>query len=215
MSDSQKPKRKRKPNWADDAIAFDTGTGEFDRRATIENRETLREEGLTRNVPPNPPPEAAEVNGLDGKTLARIAVYSVIDCGSWKSQSVMQYYIDAANRAKGLCYPSEDTTAKKARVNHRAVRRANRWWRNHGYIVNGKALPFLTIAVRGRQKPDGTRESNAYHIGWVPLIAIVRDTHFDERVRAEADAVLKKAFGQIRSEQEDKSVQSRRTNTVA
>ena len=37
--------------------------------------------------------------------------------------------------------------------------------------MNGQTvLPH--IALKGRQKPDGTKESNAYHIGWLPLISL-------------------------------------------
>jgi hypothetical protein len=165
--------------------------GQVDVEATIEERRPARK------IPPNPPPKAAREDGLDGKALARIAVYAVIDCGSWKNQAVMQFYIDSASRRKGLCFPSEATTARKTKVSCHAVRRANRWWRRHGYRVDGKTVPFLRIAARGRVKPNGIRESNAYHIGWLPLIAIVADNHFDEGVRAEATAILRNVTGNV------------------
>ena len=34
-----------KKNWSDEAIAWETGTGEFDREGTAHNRQFLREDG--------------------------------------------------------------------------------------------------------------------------------------------------------------------------
>jgi hypothetical protein len=82
-----------KRDWSDVAFSSD---GEVD----VEETRWLRNH---RNIPPNPPPSRAHPSGMDGKALARIAVYDIIDSGSWKSQAVMQWYIDRSSRAQGLC----------------------------------------------------------------------------------------------------------------
>jgi hypothetical protein len=51
-------------------------------------------------------------------------------------------------------------------------------------------MPFLRLARRGRRRPDGTKESNAYHIGWLPLIGVVAEQHWNPKLRAEALAIL-------------------------
>jgi len=171
-----------------------------------------------RNIPPNPPPSKACRGGLDGKMLARIAVYDIIDSKSWKAQKVMQWYIDCSSRAKGLCYPSEELTAERARTSTRHIRRINRWWRHIGYTVNGEWMPLLSIAARGRIKRDGTRESNAYHVGWLPLIAIVRDYHHDAKVRRDAALILDSTdirLDESVQQPQDTSVQSHRTHMSA
>jgi hypothetical protein len=157
----------------------------------VEETQALRREsGWTpRNLPTNPPPK--RVGKVDPKTIALSAVSDLIDCGSWKHAAVLRFYIDSANRGTGNCWPSEETVAKKLRLmSTKAVSRANTWWRRHGYEVNGEVLPFLTVAQKGRRRPDGTRESNAYHVGWLPLIAMVADLHWNAKLRAEAAAVL-------------------------
>jgi hypothetical protein len=149
--------------WDDEAIGWDANTGEFDREATIENREWLRDR---KRIPPNPPPK--KVGKVDPKTIALCAVSDLIDCGSWKHAAVLRFYIDSANRGSGNCWPSEETVADKLRLRSaKAVSRANRWWRFHGYQVNGEVVPFLRLARKGRRRPNGTRESNAYHVGWI------------------------------------------------
>ena len=144
----------------------------------------------TRNVPPNPPPRAVKDRWLDGKAIARIAVTECINSRSWHAQAVMGYLIDCANRKNGACYPSNETVARAVGCSERSVRRITRWWCHHGYPVNGKTIPFLSIAVPGREKADGTKESNAYHIGWLALIAYARDHHYRLRVRRHAKAIL-------------------------
>jgi Helix-turn-helix domain len=166
-------------------LLFDSD-GTIDVEAMVECRET-------RNVPPNAPPPAAQQGWLDGKAIATLAVSDCIDSQSWLVQAVMRFLIDSANRKNGACYPSNDTIAKAVGCTQRSVQRATRWWRHHGYKVNGEVLPFLSIAVKGREKPDGTKESNAYHIGWLPLIASARDRHYRLRVRRHAAAILKTA----------------------
>jgi len=51
--------------------------------------EAMRDERITRNVPLNPPPPAAQPRWLDGKAIARLAVSDCINCGSWLNQAVM------------------------------------------------------------------------------------------------------------------------------
>ena len=121
----------------------------------------------------------------------------LIDCGSWKTAAVMRFYIDSANRKSGNCWPSEETVARKLRLRSpKAVSRANRWWRRHGHTVGDQVLPYLTIAQQGRRRPDGTKESNAYHVGWLPLVSMVADGHWNEKLRAEANALLSAAIDQ-------------------
>jgi len=164
--------------WA--GVEWESGTGYFDREATIEMREPRKD-----RVPPNPPPK--KVGKVDAKTIALIAVSDLIDCGSWKTAAVMRFYIDSANRLNGNCWPSEETVARKLGLrNTKVVSRANRWWRRYGYEVGDQVIPFLCLARRGRRRPDGTKESNAYHVGWLPLIAVVAEQHWNRKVRAEA-----------------------------
>jgi hypothetical protein len=153
--------------------------------------EAMREWRETRKVPPNPPPKAAKKDWLDGKAIARIAVSDCINSGSWFNQAVMQYLIDCANRENGACYPSNATIAKAVRCSESSAQRATRFWRRHGHRVHGRIRPFLSIAVKGRERPDGTKESNAYHIGWLALIAAARDLHHRFRVRLHSGAILK------------------------
>jgi hypothetical protein len=153
--------------------------GTVDVEGTVEFRET-------RKVPPNPPPPAAREGLLDGKAIARIAVSECINSGSWFKQAVMQYLISCANQENGACYPSNATIARDLDCSEATVERATRWWREHGY----KRHRFLTIAVRGRQRPDGTNESNAYHVGWLPLISAARDLHYRKRIRIMAKAII-------------------------
>jgi Helix-turn-helix domain len=103
----------------------------------------------------------------------------------------MRFLIDSANRKNGACYPSNETIAGAVRCTGRTVQRATRWWRRHGYRVDGEFMPFLSIAVKGRERPDSTKQSNAYHIGWLALIAYARDHHYRLRVRRHATAILK------------------------
>jgi hypothetical protein len=189
VNDVTEPKRGHKKNWTDDALARTTDTGEFDREFTIENREWLRKDSGGKRIAPNPPPK--KVGKVDPKTIALAAVSDVIDCGSWKHAAVLRFNIDSANRGSGNCWPSEETVADKLKLgNTKAVSRANRWWRFHGCTVEGKVIPFLTLARKGRRRPDGTRESNAYHVGWIPLITMVANHHWNAKLRFEAAAVL-------------------------
>ena len=163
-------------------LLFDA-EGEVDVDGMIECRDT-------RNVPPNPPPPATRDNWLDGKVLASVAVYACINSGSWLNAAVMQYLIDCANRKNGACYPSFETISKAVICSESTVKRAIRWWCRHGQRVNGQRMPFLRIVQRGRQKPDGTKESNAYHIGWLPLIAYAKQHHYRRRVRRHAAGII-------------------------
>jgi AraC-like DNA-binding protein len=153
--------------------------------------EAIRDERETRNVPQNPPPTSAQPRWLDGKCIAQIAVSECINCRSWHVQAVMRFLIDSANRQNGACYPSNETIAQAVHCSERTIQRATRWWCGHAYRVNGEMIPFLSIAVKGRERSDGTKESNAYHIGWLPLIAFARDHHYRLRVRRHAAAILK------------------------
>ena len=166
----------------------------FDHEGNVDV-EAIREERNTRNIPPNPPPPAAG-GKLDGKALARIAVYDLIDCGSWKKSAFMQHLIDCASRAKGLCFPSRATVARAKNFSVDTATRAVRWWTGHGYSVQGIVKPFLRIAAAGRRKRDGTKEANAYHIGWLPLIALCADAHHDAKVRLAAKKIIARELGQ-------------------
>jgi len=84
VNDVTEPKRGHKKNWTDDALAWTTDAGEFDREFTIENREWLRKDSGGKRIAPNPPPK--KVGKVDPKTIALAAVSDVIDCGSWKNR---------------------------------------------------------------------------------------------------------------------------------
>jgi hypothetical protein len=141
------------------------------------------------HISPNPPP--ARIGKFAAKTLARMAVSDCIDCGSWKNQAIMQRHIDHANRDHGISFPSKTTMVKALRLNdEKAIQRANKYWTSHGHKVNGKWAPYLTLVDKGRTRPDGTGESNAYQIGWRALFACLRDLHPNEPIRAAAAAYL-------------------------
>jgi hypothetical protein len=127
---------------SEEELLFDHD-GEVDVESMVELRET-------RNVPPNPPPPAAKKDWLDGKVIAHLTVADCSNSGSWFNQAVMQYLIDSANRKNGACYPSNDTIAEAVGCTKRTVQRATRWWRRHGYRVNGKTIPFLQRAGKAR-----------------------------------------------------------------
>src|SRR5262249_5200086 len=168
--------------WA--GVEWESGTGYCDREATIELREPRKD-----RVPPNPPPK--KVGKVDAKTIALIAVSDLIDCGSWKTAAGMRFYIDSANRLNGNCWLSEEAVANKFGLrNSKAISRANRWGRGYGYKGSDQVIPFLCLARRGRRRPDGTKESNAYHVGWLLLIAVVAEQHWNPKLRAEALAIL-------------------------
>src|SRR4026207_59934 len=118
---------------SEEELLFDH-EGEVDVEAMIELRDT-------RNVPPNPPPPAAQQRWLDGRAIASIAVSDCIDSGSWLVQAVMRFLIDSANRKNGACYPSNDTIAKAVGCAERTVQRATRWGRRSGYSIDGWFLP--------------------------------------------------------------------------
>jgi hypothetical protein len=142
-----------KKDWTDSQWDSD---GYFDLEATIDEREPRKDPP----IPPNSPPK--KIGRIDAKTICSRAVSDLIDCGSWKTQAVMQFYIDSANRKNGNCYPSEETVAKILGLRStKAVSRADRFWKRHGI----KGMPFLSVARKGRRKADGTKESNAYHVG--------------------------------------------------
>lgn len=163
-----------------DDVAWDAD-GTFCREDTILFR--------VGGVAPNPPP--LKVGKIDPKTLACHAVTDIIDCGSWKTSAVMLFYIDSANRKTGNCWPSEETVCRKLGLrNPKSVSRANRFWRHNGYDLGAETEPFLKIAKKGRRKPDGTRESNVYHIGWMPLIAVVADLHWKPELVKEAMKII-------------------------
>jgi hypothetical protein len=203
--DVAKRGRRRKRDYEQDETVFDHD-GLVDVEATKDDRE-FDQKYHGRYIPPNPPPD--KIGDVDAKTLCRRAVSELVDCGSCKSVQVMLFYIDSANRGTGNCWPAEETTARKLRFrnpkNTKAVTRANRWWRFHGYKVNGQVLPFLTLARKGRRKLDGTKGSNAYHIGWLPLLAMAAESHWCEELRAAASAYVAEI-------KKDKSVQNHRSN---
>jgi hypothetical protein len=109
--------------------------------------EAMREDRPTRDVPPNPPPPAAQKGWLRGKTIAQLAVTQCLQSGTWLNQAVMSYLIDRANEKNGACYPSNATMAKDLRSAERSVRRATSFWRRRGYRLGGIHIPYLRIAV--------------------------------------------------------------------
>jgi hypothetical protein len=186
MSDVTKSKRGRKPKLVHEENAW------FESDGTINIEETQavrRENGYKRYIPPNPPPK--KVGKVDPKTICRRAVGELIDSGSDKSGMVMAYYIDRASRAKGACFPSRATTARDLGLSEDAVTRANSFWSMFGSWVDGEWMPYLKLVREGAKRADGTKQSNAYHVGWLPLIVLVFERHWCEELRAEAAKVLR------------------------
>jgi hypothetical protein len=137
--------------WA--GVEWESGTGYFDREATIEVREPCKD-----RVPPNPPPKKA--GKVDAKSIALIAVSDLIDCGSWKTAAVMRFYIDSANRLNGDCWPSEETVVRKLGLrNTKVVSRANRWWRRYGYKVGDQVIPFCALHDAAAAAPTAPRRA--------------------------------------------------------
>jgi Helix-turn-helix domain len=123
-----------------------------------------------------------------------------VNCKTWINQGVMQYLIDSANRKTGACYPSIGRVATDLGCSKRAVQRSIRWWLRLRYRVNGKLLPFLVILARGSKKPDGSKESNAYGVGWFTFIACAADRHHQARVRAHSTAILQQNSMEFRGQ---------------
>jgi hypothetical protein len=217
IDDIARPKRGGKRDYEAEGTVFDHDSL-VDVEATIDERQFFEEyHGI--KVEPNPPPET--VGEIGAKTICRRVVSEMFDCGSCKTFMVMLFYIDSANHGTSNCWPAEETTAAKLRFsNTKAVSRANRWWRSRGCNVDGERIPFLTLARKGRRRPDGTKQSNAYHVQWMALLTFAAQYHWCANVRAAAKAycdahtVLKrlKASGQICPKPQDKSVQNHRTN---
>src|SRR5262245_43077352 len=106
----------------------------------------------------------------------------------------MAFYIDSANRNTGNCWPAIATTARKLEISERAVKRANTFWRRHGWGGDW----FLTVPRRGKNKP--TKVSNAYHVGWRAFLLCAADLHYCPEIRAEAQR-----FFRVRGHAETKS----------
>jgi len=136
----------KRSKWNDEAIEWETGSGEFNREATIENRE---EEPRTPYAPcPNP----------DAKWKALLAVCTM---PGWNGtmKGVMACLIECANYYSGKCCPSEEWMAKQLGCDQSSVKRAV------------KKLKSKYLSVLQRNEPTDTKwKSNAYVIGWTALI---------------------------------------------
>src|SRR5262249_12351579 len=139
------------------------------------------------------------VGKVDPKTLARRAVSECTDRGSAKAIRVMLYYIDLANRDTGETWPARETVAKALGISDDAVKRANRFWTGAGQSVvwtdpagqeHRLWLPYLRVPRKGVIHPDGSKESNLYHPGWLALLSLLSARHWDQVLREEARAIM-------------------------
>ena len=112
-----------KKNWSDEAIAWETGTGEFDREGTAHNRQFLREDGEgTQYTAPT----------KDQKWRAR----DLLDI-HWKLTGikcpesfnrVMSCIVGHVNPNTGACFPRQSTIAIETACHRNTVGRAVQFW---------------------------------------------------------------------------------------
>ena len=129
MSERAKPKHVRKQNWSDEAIEWQTGTGEFDREATIENRELLGEGKRLQYTAP----------GVEQKWRARDLVdihwkLVSIDPPSESYNRIMSCIIGHANPHNGRCQLKQKLIAAETGYSVDTVQRAIKWWESKGFL---------------------------------------------------------------------------------
>jgi len=129
MSERAKPKHVRKQNWSDEAIEWQTGTGEFDREATIENRELLGEGKRLQYTAP----------GVEQKWRARDLVdihwkLVSIDPPSESYNRIMSCIIGHANPHNGRCQLKQKLIAAETGYSVDPVQRAIKWWESKGFL---------------------------------------------------------------------------------
>ena len=116
-------------NWSDEAIAWETGTGEFDREGTTFNREFGREHGYeTKYVAPEP----------DQKWRARDLLdihwnLTGIKC-SVSFNRIMSCIVGHVNVKTGACFPKQTTIGIETGCSRSTVRRAVEWWSAHKFL---------------------------------------------------------------------------------
>src|SRR5262249_52838500 len=75
----------------------------------------------------------------------------------------------------------------------------NRFWTGAGQSVvwtdpagqeHRLWLPYLRVPRKGVIHPDGSKESNLYHPGWLALLSLLSARHWDQVLREEARAIM-------------------------
>jgi hypothetical protein len=113
-----------KKHWKDEALEWSTGTGEFDREATIENREEHR--------------AAFVAPGAEKKWRARDLLdihwnLANIKCPE-SFNRILSCIVGHANPTTGTCYPRHAIIAIETGFSVETVRRAIRWWKKQGFL---------------------------------------------------------------------------------
>jgi hypothetical protein len=150
-------KRRRKKDWSDEAIAFDTGTGEVDVDETAFNREFLREERGEKSTQYEAPKER--------KWKARNVItihwqLTGIECPYPSMVYIVACVIDHSNINTGRCDASQRVIALETGYGRNWVRKVLKWVADN--------TPFLVIEKRERRH-GGKFKSHAYHVQWQAL----------------------------------------------
>jgi hypothetical protein len=168
----------KRTNWNDEAIEWQTGTGEFDREATIENREFLRESNGEK-------PAQYEAPGEEKKWRARDLLdihwpLTGIECPASYNR-IMSCIIGHANPKDGVCYPRQSTVAIETGYSLETVKRAIRWWKKQGFLET---------------ESRGLAHALAYHPQWnlLETFWLAAASDIDEQ---KASRVTKGTYGKI------------------
>jgi hypothetical protein len=138
----------KRGKWNDEANAWETDTGEFDRDLTIENRKCLREE---RGERPNFVAPGAEQKWRARDLLDIHWMLTAIKTPSESYNRILSCIIGHANPEDGLCYPRQSIIAIETGYSVETVRRAIRWWEKQGFL---------------KTESRGLAHALAYHPQW-------------------------------------------------
>ena len=142
----------RNKDWSDPAIAWESGTGEFDREATIENRQ-FGGRSTQYSAPKDRKWKARNVVTIHWQLLG-------IECPYPSMVHIFACVIDHSNINTGRCDVSQQTIALETGYGRNWVRKVLKWVADN--------TKFLVIEERGR-RPGGKFNSHAYHVQWAAL----------------------------------------------
>jgi hypothetical protein len=142
----------RKRNWDDDALAWDTATGEFDVEGTVENRRGMREGGAPESVIYTPPKKDQKWRARDLFDIHYNIIAKSIGCPYPSLNAIMSGLISHANPKTGRCSVGYETLGIETGYHRNTVAKVLQW--------AAEFTPFL------RKEKRGTGRSYAYHPQW-------------------------------------------------
>ena len=146
----------KRGKWDDEAVAWETDTGEFDLAGTIENRRCrprVLETPTQYEAPKDRKWKARNVVTIHWQHLG-------IECPYPSMVHIFACVIDHSNINNGRCDASQRLIALETGFHRNTVRRVLQWVEDN--------TPFLTIERRSR-RPGGKFKSHAYHVEWNAL----------------------------------------------